>query len=79
MVVPSLFNIYKIFERKEKVGIKIMEFETMLNSIKGSFNIESMNMTEEVEKNIRLMESGDKTISQCIQETIDKYTAMAKI
>lgn len=50
-----------------------MTFETMLNSIKGSFNIEGMNMSKYVEDNIKKMENGEKTIEECIAETKRKY------
>lgn len=55
-----------------------MEFETMLNSIKGSFNIENMEMPRDVENNIYKMEQGEKTIEQCIEETIAKYSVLAR-
>ncbi len=52
-----------------------MNFETMLNSIKGSFSIEGMNMTSEVEQRIKDMNDGKKTIDECIAETISRYSA----
>nr|WP_027872380.1 hypothetical protein [[Eubacterium] cellulosolvens] len=57
--------------------IKLMEFETMLNSIKGSFLMEGMDMPDEVETNIRAMENGTKTLDECIMETIQKYSSQA--